>query len=286
MASPIQNISDRIVIPPACQERYLPMDIPCARPLRERGILAAGISRLFAPYEILRIHPAFHLLIFPTAGTAQFETPQTKGHFQRGQAWFAPARHPHHYLTKKFWAGFWFALQEKGRWERLAEAPVRQWHSTGFSRLQSAMENFWDEAARSDPLSQEAARAYAEIIGVFLDRELRPDPPGVRDLQHRLSSVWDEVNRQLQYPWRVHDLASKAHLSPVYFHRIMVKHHGMRPMEMVTLLRMRQAKELLRNTHYTLDQIASLIGYQTAFAFSRAFKRHTGCSPKTFRSGA
>jgi transcriptional regulator GlxA family with amidase domain len=58
----------------------------------------------------------------------------------------------------------------------------------------------------------------------------------------------------------------------------------MGPREMVARLRMQRAGEMLRSTNYTLDRIASLVGYETPFALSRAFKKHAGVSPREYRS--
>jgi AraC-like DNA-binding protein len=53
---------------------------------------------------------------------------------------------------------------------------------------------------------------------------------------------------------------------------------------MVFRLRMLRAEEVLRNTNYALKSIAPNIGYANAFAFSSAFKRHAGTSPKQYRA--
>lgn len=79
------------------------------------------------------------------------------------------------------------------------------------------------------------------------------------------------------------DLAAMIATSPPHLHRLTLKHHGQPPMTMVTGLRMRRAEAMLRGTGYTLAHIAAALGYETPFAFSRAFKRHSGRSPKEFR---
>jgi AraC-like DNA-binding protein len=67
------------------------------------------------------------------------------------------------------------------------------------------------------------------------------------------------------------------------FYRQVARYQGLRPMEMVARLRMQRVEEMLRNTDYTLERIAPLVGYKTAFALSRAFKRRIGCCPREYR---
>jgi AraC-like DNA-binding protein len=49
---------------------------------------------------------------------------------------------------------------------------------------------------------------------------------------------------------------------------------------------MYRAKTLLRDTEASLQQIARAIGYDTDAAFSRAFRRHEGIAPGTWRRHA
>jgi YesN/AraC family two-component response regulator len=41
--------------------------------------------------------------------------------------------------------------------------------------------------------------------------------------------------------------------------------------------------QLLSSTEQSLEQIASAVGYQDAFGFSKVFKRSTGQAPRAFR---
>ena len=50
-------------------------------------------------------------------------------------------------------------------------------------------------------------------------------------------------------------------------------------------LRMEHAMELLKNPELTIQQIASRVGYENAFNFSRSFKAEYGISPSHFRNG-
>ena len=50
-------------------------------------------------------------------------------------------------------------------------------------------------------------------------------------------------------------------------------------------LRMARARALLISTNLPVYQTAALVGYENPFAFSTAFKRHTGQTPREFRTG-
>jgi len=55
---------------------------------------------------------------------------------------------------------------------------------------------------------------------------------------------------------------------------------GEPPMTYLTSWRLTVAADRLREAGASVDPIATEVGYTTAFAFSSAFKRHHGVSPR------
>ncbi len=51
-------------------------------------------------------------------------------------------------------------------------------------------------------------------------------------------------------------------------------------------VRMAKAAELLRDSALPVNQVASSVGYRQAAQFAKAFRRHHGSPPSSFRSGA
>jgi len=80
-------------------------------------------------------------------------------------------------------------------------------------------------------------------------------------------------------------MAAELNMSPGYLHKELVRHLGIKPMALVTKLRMNQAMSQLVQTNMTLAAIAEDVGFASPFAFSTAFKREVGCSPARFRAG-
>ncbi|NOU71772.1 helix-turn-helix domain-containing protein [Paenibacillus sp. LMG 31458] len=59
---------------------------------------------------------------------------------------------------------------------------------------------------------------------------------------------------------------------------------GLSPQQYVQQLRMDRAKQLLYDHSLTVSEISQSVGYPDLYAFSRAFKKHIGCSPSEYRS--
>lgn len=83
--------------------------------------------------------------------------------------------------------------------------------------------------------------------------------------------------------WTVARLARAVGLSRSAFARRFVRELGITPLALVTDVRLRLAEQLLVSGDDGLARIASAVGYESEFAFSRAFKRHFGIAPGTFR---
>jgi transcriptional regulator GlxA family with amidase domain len=82
----------------------------------------------------------------------------------------------------------------------------------------------------------------------------------------------------------VASLARRTGYSVKHFGRLVCKHCGVSPREMIVRIRMHRAMEMLRATDVTLDAIAARLGHDTGFSSSRAFKQYAGKSPKAFRA--
>jgi transcriptional regulator GlxA family with amidase domain len=83
--------------------------------------------------------------------------------------------------------------------------------------------------------------------------------------------------------WTVSALARAVGLSRPAFARRFVNARGMSPLRFLTRLRMQRAATLLGESDASLSRIASDVGYESEFAFNRAFKRFHLRSPGAFR---
>ena len=81
----------------------------------------------------------------------------------------------------------------------------------------------------------------------------------------------------------VKDFAKKSYITHTGFLIKFKKETGKTPIDFIIEYRMNRASELLLNTDYTINQIASLCGFDNVYYFSNAFKNRFSVSPKKFR---
>jgi AraC-like DNA-binding protein len=84
--------------------------------------------------------------------------------------------------------------------------------------------------------------------------------------------------------WSVEELARQVGQSRATFARRFLELVGETPVAYLTRWRMCLATKLLSDTQLSLDELAPRVGYQTAAAFSRAFRRSLGTAPGAFRA--
>lgn len=94
----------------------------------------------------------------------------------------------------------------------------------------------------------------------------------------------EAIHSQPGYNWTVKNLASKVNMSPSRFAARFVSILGESPIAYIAKWRMFIACEQLKNKHISIEQIANTMGYENLASFSRAFKRHTGLPPGTWRT--
>lgn len=82
------------------------------------------------------------------------------------------------------------------------------------------------------------------------------------------------------------DIAESVYLSPYYISRIFKEEQGITVMDYLTKVRIEEAKKLLRNPKYNIDDISVKLGYSDPSYFSKVFRRYVGLSPSQFRQKA
>ncbi len=91
-----------------------------------------------------------------------------------------------------------------------------------------------------------------------------------------LSVEWNKNERISRY-------AELCGISESYFHTLFKRWSGLSPVDYRNRLRVAHAKSILQNSSMSIGEVASAVGFEDQFYFSRVFKAITGASPQKYR---
>ena len=96
----------------------------------------------------------------------------------------------------------------------------------------------------------------------------------------RLGAALSAIHREPARAWTLADLAHASGMSRTAFAQLFKQRVGRSPMEYLTHWRMTIAAKRLKNQKESISSIAPAVGYKSESAFSAAFKREWGSSPR------
>ena len=290
MALPAKNITRTTFIPKGSVEHIVSPGATGSHRL-PTAIDLMGVSSLKPGYLVVRTpeYP-FHVLLMIRRGVLHFrDRPEPSGEereFSAGNMLFLPAQSWYMYGTDAPLELVWFHLfPEAADWHFLKGVKRFQDTAVDLECLRSLVSVLYREsngtAQRDSGISQHGVRLVELLLHRILNR-FAPESESAA----RLRTLFDVVELSLEKRWSVAAMARQAGISPSALYAVSRACFGVSPMAYLHELRMNAAANLLRNTTYKLDAIASMVGLGCGFSLSRAFRRFHGTSPREFRSNA
>lgn len=163
--------------------------------------------------------------------------------------------------------------------------PATAGKATRFGRL---VELLAEECATEDPGKSLIVQRMLEVLLIEALRSHGEGSDGAAaGLLHgmrdpALARVLRAVHADVRAGWTVAELAGIAGMSRSAFAVRFAEMLGCAPIEYLARWRMALAKDALLRGAKSLDRIADEIGYDSASAFSTAFRRRLGCPPGQF----
>lgn len=94
-----------------------------------------------------------------------------------------------------------------------------------------------------------------------------------------LQDVIKFINKNINAPLEIKELAKIAKLSEAYFCTVFKNKFGISPNQYVNKIKVTKAKELMLYSDLNITQIADLLGFTSLHYFSKFFKKKEGVSP-------
>ncbi|HKQ70299.1 MAG TPA: AraC family transcriptional regulator [Polyangiaceae bacterium] len=180
--------------------------------------------------------------------------------------------------------GIWFRLTEGGRTRDFSRASVVR-HRPLFAILRL----IGDEVELCKAPSEALLGLLFQSLLVYVSRmaTLVPLPRWGRVIRdRRIERALELLEADLSKFWSVELLARAVGLSRPAFARQFLQMMRQSPMRYLAHRRMQVAADLLLASDAALAEIAARVGYQSEFAFGRAFKRHHHVAPGIYRRRA
>lgn len=118
-----------------------------------------------------------------------------------------------------------------------------------------------------------------QYIGTFLiENKSIESKKNLQVLQPALTYINQNLNNTI----KIQQLAALTGMSEKYFIAYFKKSIGMTPGHYIYQVKMNRARDYLCQKKYTIQQIASFLGYFDTFAFSKAFKKYYSVAPSKF----
>lgn len=166
----------------------------------------------------------------------------------------------------------------------------RHYEAGSTGRLASVINMIADESAGRGNYSGEYVRGLLLSLLMHVAREgaedaKEPDAAASHGGLMQLSAALDYIGKNYAQQIKVNELAAACNLSETHFRRLFVGYMGMTPSSYINLVRIRQACGLMRKTSYSMEEVATRVGYASVSAFNRNFRMITDTSPYQYKKG-
>ncbi len=159
-----------------------------------------------------------------------------------------------------------------------------------FGEQRSVIENYFLQMREcfKSPSAGQDYRAegllYVILTEIANNRKMKVRPPeDTPTLEYYVRQTVEFIQTNYQSDINVSRISLHIGYNRSYFTTAFRTVMGVPLSQYLFTYRMKKAGELLTDTVYSIQEIAHSVGYEDYFTFTRAFKRHTGRSPTTYR---
>lgn len=159
-------------------------------------------------------------------------------------------------------------------------------HADSYAAAFEVLLHLWNEPP--SPLRDYKGISVAiQLLGDILESWMvsgSPSRPASKlSAEDRFLQVVKHMEDNLDKKLMREDLAQLMHLHPGYFNRVFKQTYGVSSVQMLKMLRLRKAMQLLEEPDNTLERIAAVCGFGDAAYFSKIFKESVGKTPGDYR---
>ena len=179
-----------------------------------------------------------------------------------------------------FYAPFMPAIYEK--YKERGGLPV--FHPEKPDAFQKIFVQLYELAASSDYIrDMRINESLSALLTLLMQESWNPDHVAVSKKRMELAAVKAYMDEHYTQKLTLDDLEAQFFINKYYLLKIFKETYGMTISSYLISKRITRAKQLLRFTQMTIDEVWCAVGMDGAGYFSRMFKKAEGISPKEYR---
>ncbi|NAY91670.1 helix-turn-helix domain-containing protein [Muricauda sp. JGD-17] len=163
---------------------------------------------------------------------------------------------------------------------------IRNEHYGRFDLVKTILDIIVEELSTKEMGYEIVTLRFAEILFVSILRQFYLKQTQSKTNLFKDRAIYNSVNyihNNLAASLTIDKLSQFSGISRTLFINRFKESIGNTPLAYIKTWRMTKAKQLLKYSALTLDEISEQVGYASASAFNRVFKQTVGVSPKKFR---
>lgn len=229
-----------------------------------------------------------YLLHYVVSGRGNYETEGRTFVLGAGDTFLAWPDTPIYYRADESepWEYYWVGFSGPSAGLFLAQTPFARrmpvLHSAAGEALRQALLDIY-KARGSDYASAVRMAGYLQaMLGLLIESGPKRGEEALT-LYARQGAAFIQQNYSRAIG--VEEVARQAGVSRSYLYRAFREAFGCSPSAYLCRHRIQRACQLLRHSTLPVGAVATSVGFEDPFYFSRAFRRETGVSPSEYRSG-
>jgi len=130
----------------------------------------------------------------------------------------------------------------------------------------------------------ELSNLYALELLSLMSRNMSEGGLNIHIINEQIQKVIELIHKNFRSKRNVNEYAKLCNISTCWFIHCFKAYTGMTPQQYITAIRITKAKDLLLYSSFNITEIASIVGYDNPFYFSRIFKKNTALSPRDYKN--
>ncbi|MBQ5754995.1 MAG: helix-turn-helix domain-containing protein [Oscillospiraceae bacterium] len=245
--------------------------------------------------KLLNSHPGTQrrnlnsfLLAFVAEGEGRLTCHGESYPLRAGQGFFLDCTRPHSYESSAHspWALYWIHFNgPQARWlhSQFEAEKGTVFALPGLPRRIEQLEELMRFARERNNASEWKISACINTLLTELLTEAPAPQAEESNLADKIRLVHDHITKNFAQTITLDELSALSYVSKFHLARSFKEHYGLTLMEYQTHLRINQAKQLLRYSELSLEEIGERCGYKSQSYFSRVFRRTEGLSALEYR---